>query len=117
MQFLAVLSKNARKTPMFWVYLVSDFRIVLRHDSDNKVKHSWKFSYAFAVNWTRVARYKTIAPTTEPKSRLSDAVVRDWLYTRSYAKSTLCRYIGESAWPVTLPLFKEVIIYDDGKPF
>ena len=34
-------------------------------------------------------------------------------YTRSYAKSTLCRYNGENARPVTLPLFKEVIINDD----
>ena len=32
-------------------------------------------------------------------------------------KSTLSRYIGESAMPVTLPLFKGVIIYDDRKPF
>ena len=62
-------------------------------------------------------QYKTNALTTEPKSRLSDAVVRDLLYTRSYAKSTLCRYIGESVRPITLPLFKEVIIYDDRKPF
>ena len=62
-------------------------------------------------------RYKTNALTTEPKSWLSDAVVRGWLYTRSYAKSTLCRYIGESVWPVPLPSPKEATIYDDGKPF
>ena len=61
--------------------------------------------------------YKTNALTTDPRSRLSDAVVRNWLYTRIYGESTLCRYIGESDCPVTLPLFKEVIIYDDGKPF
>ena len=50
-------------------------------------------------------RYKTNDLTTEPKSRLSDAVVRDWLYTRSYAKSTLCIYTGESAWPITLSTY------------
>ena len=32
-------------------------------------------------------------------------------------KMLLTRYIGESAWPVKLPFFKEVIIYDDRKPF
>ena len=65
----------------------------------------------------RSPRNKTNVLITEPKSRLSDAVVRYWLFTKSYAKYTLQRYTGESAWLVKLPLFKELIIYDDGKPF
>ena len=91
--------------------------IFLRHDSHNKVKHSWKFPVPLLGMKPGSSLYKTNALTTEPKSRLSGAVVRDWFYTRSYAKTTLCSYIGESAWPVTLPFFKEVTIYDDGKPF
>ena len=73
------------------------------HNSRNKVKHSWKISCTFAGNRSQGRPFtKTNSLTTEPKSWISDAVVRDWLYTRSYAKSTLCRYIGESAWPITL---------------
>ena len=73
---------------------------VLRHDSRNKVKHSWWISMLSLGIDPGSPQFKTNALTTEPKSRLSDAVARDWLYTRSYAKSTLCRYIGESAWPI-----------------
>ena len=47
-------------------------------------------------------RYKTNALATESKSRLSDAVVKDSLYTRSYAKPTLCGYVGDSALSVTI---------------
>ena len=54
--------------------------------------------------------------TTEPKS-LADAVVRDWLYTIEAMRNLPYVDItkGESVWPVTLPLFRKVIIYDDGK--
>ena len=57
--------------------------------------------------------------TTEPKVN-SDAVVINCIYSKSYVKSTLCRYVRIECWPVTLPpLFKDVItlMMDDGKPF
>ena len=65
--------------------------VILRHDSHNKVSMAEKFSVPLLG--------------IEPGS------------PQYNAKSTLCRYIGESALPVTLPLVKGVIIYDDGKPF
>ena len=61
--------------------------------------------------------YMTNARTTEPKSLLSDTVVRDWLYSVSYAKSTMCKFIRWECLPITFPLFKEVNIYDDRKNF
>ena len=53
---------------------------------------------------------KSNALTTEPKSRLPDAVVRDWLYTQK-----LCMICFMQIF-VTHPHFEEVIIYDDAKP-
>ena len=53
---------------------------------------------------------KSNALTTEPKSRLSDAVFRDWLYTQK-----LCMICFMQIF-VTHPHFEEVIIYDDAKP-
>ena len=54
---------------------------------------------------------KSNALTTEPKSRLPDAVVRDCLYTQK-----LCMVCFMQIF-VTHPHFEEVIIYDDAKPF
>ena len=53
---------------------------------------------------------KSNALTTEPKSRLPDAVVRDWLYTQK-----LCMICFMQIF-VTYPHLEEVIIYDDAKP-
>ena len=53
---------------------------------------------------------KSNALTTEPKSRLPDAVVRDWIYTQK-----LCMICFMQIF-VTHPHFEEVIIYDDAKP-
>ena len=73
---------------------------ILWHDSCNNVKqkYSWKYSRTLAGNQDPV---QDQCSNNWAKSQLSDAVVRDWLYTRCYAKSTSCIYIGESAWPVT----------------
>ena len=55
----------------------------------------WSTAENIRVPWlevnSRPLRYKTNALTTEPKSRLSYAVIRDWLHSKSYAKSTWCR--------------------------
>ena len=53
---------------------------------------------------------KSNALTTEPKSWLSDAVVRDWIYTQK-----LCMICFMQIF-VAHPHFEEVIIYDDTKP-
>ena len=50
------------------------------------------------------------ALTTEPKSRLPNAVVRDWIYTQK-----LCMICCMQIF-ITHPHFEEVIIYDDAKP-
>ena len=55
--------------------------ILLRHDSRNKVKHTSHVAGIFSVPSLGIdpgsPRCKTNALTTEPKSRLSYAVVRD----------------------------------------
>ena len=53
---------------------------------------------------------KSSALTTEPKSRLPDSVVRDWIYTQKLRMICFMQIF------VTHPHFKEVIIYDDAKP-
>ena len=78
---------------------------LLQHDSRNNVKHSWKYTHALAGYRSRAAQYKTNALTTKPKSQLSEAVVRDWLYSRSYAKSTVYRYIRWGCLRITQLLF------------
>ena len=52
---------------------------------------------------------KSNALTTEPKSRLPDAVVRDWIYSQK-----LCIICFMQIF-VKHPHFEEVIIYDDAK--
>ena len=93
------------------------------------VKHSWKYSLALTKNrsWAVLVQDQCSDHGTEPKSQLADAVskleskkvVRDWLYSRSlYAKSMLLgRYVSWEYWSITIPLLKEVIIYDYSKPF
>ena len=51
--------------------------LFLRHDSRNKVKHSRKILVPLLGIDPGSPWYKTNALTTEPKSQLSDAVVRD----------------------------------------
>ena len=46
-------------------------------------------------------RYKNNALATEPKCLLFDAVVRDWLYSRSYTKSVLSNYLRWECRPIT----------------
>ena len=47
------------------------------------------------------------ALVTEPKSRLPDTVVRDWLYTQKLCIICLCRY-SNVEWPfVTLPTLRK----------
>ena len=53
---------------------------------------------------------KSNALTTEPKSLLPDAVVRDWIYTQK-----LCMICFMQIF-VTHSHFEKVIIYDDAKP-
>ena len=59
---------------------------------------------------------KSNALTTEPKSRLSDVVVRDWLYTKKLCIICFSQIIEYEWIFVTHPHFGEVIIYDDIKP-
>ena len=42
----------------YWFFFTSERTVFLRHDSRNKVKHSWKISSAFAGNRTQVAPVK-----------------------------------------------------------
>ena len=59
---------------------------------------------------------KSSALTTEPKSRLSDAVVRDWLYTQKLCIIYFSQIIEYKWIFLTHPHFGDVIIYDDKKP-
>ena len=95
---------------------VAEYRLMTK-----KSPYSFEFMHSVAsricikvvhVTSARSPRYKTNTLTTEPKSRPINAVVRGWLYTRSYAKLRWWE-----CWPITLPLIKEVIIYGDRKPF
>ena len=59
-----------------------DINPSLRHESRNKgMKHSWKNLPPMVGIKPGPPGYKSNALTTEPKSRLPDAVVRDWIYT------------------------------------
>ena len=99
----------------------------LWHENRNKgMKHSW-------INFPPIEGFEPTLPelksnvlTTEPKSQLPDAVVRDWIYI--YKLCIICQgrlskvvVIGRNTpttpHPPITPLFKKVIIYDDTKPF
>ena len=62
--------------------VVKMLRVLLQLESRKKgMKHSWKNIPSFLGIEPGPPGLKSNALTTEPKSRLPDAVVRDWIYT------------------------------------
>ena len=83
--------------PLAIICLGISLNRILRHDSRNKVRHSWKIPRSFAENRSRVAPVQDKCSNRWAKeSTLWSSCQRLIIYCRSYTKSTLCRYIGES---------------------
>ena len=87
--------------PVFKTSVLSIFEWpLLRHDSLNKVKNSWKHSCALAGNQTRVNPVQNQCSNHWAKeSTLTQLSEIDFILEAM--RIHVCRYIGESAWPIT----------------